>query len=483
MGNEQGSQFLQGTFNWGAEVKPQGPGARAELPIAKPASEHPMFGERVMEAICERSNMQAALRQVRANKGSPGVDHMTVDELPGFLHEHWPAIKERLLSGEYEPQPVRRVEIAKPGSPETRKLGIPCVLDRLIQQAVLQVLQPRWDATFSESSYGFRPGRSAHQAVAQAQTYLQQGYAYVVDIDLEKFFDQVCHDRLMSELAGRIADKRVLKLIRTYLRAGILENGLVTVPTAGTPQGGPLSPFLSNCVLDELDKEMERRGHRFVRYADDSNIYVKSERAGRRVMESVSHFITQRLKLRVNAAKSAVDKPQQRTFLGFTFTGGKNPARRKLAPKAVARFKAQVRELTRRTWGISLEERIRRLSRYLKGWREYYGYCETPAVLRDLDSWIRRRLRAVQWKQWKRYKRRKAELVRRGVAEALATTTAWSAKGPWRMCHTIGVQLALPTSYFDALGLPRLASQPTIQLNRTAVVRTRMPGGVGGGKS
>jgi RNA-directed DNA polymerase len=483
MGSEHGSQFQQGTFNWGAEVKPQGPGARAELPVAKPLAETPMFGETVMEVICERSNLQAALRQVRANRGSPGVDGMTVDVLPDFLREQWPTIKDRLLKGEYEPQPVRRVEIPKPGSTEPRTLGIPCVLDRLIQQAVLQVLQPRWDATFSESSYGFRPGRSAHQAVAQAQAYLQQGYAYVVDIDLEKFFDHVCHDRLMSQLARRIADKRVLKLIRAYLRAGILENGLVTVPTEGTPQGGPLSPFLSNCVLDELDKEVERRGHRFVRYADDSNIYVKSERAGRRVMESVSHFITQRLKLRVNATKSAVDKPQHRTFLGFSFTSGKNPARRKLAPKAVARFKAKVRELTRRTRGISLQERIHRLARYLNGWRQYYGYCETPSVLQDLDSWIRRRLRAVQWKQWKRYKRRKAELLRLGVPEALALTTAWSAKGPWRMCHTTGVQLALPASYFDALGLPRLAAQPNMQLNRTAVVRTRMPGGVGGGKS
>ena len=242
MGNEHGSQFLQGTFNWEAEVKPQGPSARAELPIAKPSSESPMFGETVMEAICARGNMRAALQRVRANKGNPGVDHLTVDELPGFLHEHWPAIKERLVKGEYHPQPVRRVEIPKPGSQEKRKLGIPCVLERLLQQAVLQVLPPPWDATFSESSYGFRPGRSAHQAVAQAQAYLQQGYEYVVDIDLEKFFDQVCHDRLMSKLAVRIADKRVLKLIRAYLRAGILENGLVTVPTEGTPQGGPFAP-------------------------------------------------------------------------------------------------------------------------------------------------------------------------------------------------------------------------------------------------
>jgi len=296
------------------------------------------------------------------------------------------------------------------------------VVDRVIQQAILQVVQPQWDRTFSDHSYGFRPGRSAHQAMAQAQSYLQQGYEYVVDIDLEKFFDCVCHDRLMNRLASRIGAKRVLKLIRAYLHAGILEDGLVTVPTEGTPQGGPLSPFLSNVVLDELDKELERRGHRFVRYADDANLYVKSERAGLRVMESVSRLLTQRLKLRVNRAKSAVGKPQERKFLGFTFTGGKHPNRRKIAPEALARFKARVRRITRRTWGISLQERIQHLASYLKGWREYYGYCETPSVLRDLDSWIRRRLRCVQWKQWKVYKRRKAALIRLGVNEELYST-------------------------------------------------------------
>lgn len=459
MGNEQGSKFHQGTFTWEAGVKPRGPGARAELPLAKPPAERPMFGETLMEEICERNNLRTALQRVRANKGSPGIDSMTVDELPDFLKTHWPALKAQLLKGEYQPKPVKRVEIPKPGSPEKRRLGIPCVVDRFSQQAVLQTLQPQWDATFSAHSYGFRPGRSAHQAIAQAQAYLQQGYEYVVDIDLEHFFDRVCHDRLMSKLAERIRDKRVLKLIRAYLQAGILEDGLVTVPTEGTPQGGPLSPFLSNVGLDELDKELERRGHRFVRYADDANLYVKSERAGHRVMESISHFLTQRLKLRVNRTKSAVDKPQHRKFLGFTFTGGKRPNRRKIAPKSLARFKAKVRALTRRTWGISLEDRSQRLSRYLMGWREYFGYCETPAVLQELDSWIRRRLRCVQWKQWKVYKRRRAELIRRGVKDDLAATTAWSAKGPWRACHTPGVQIALPSAYFDALGLPRLASR------------------------
>src|SRR5438445_5939305 len=403
MGNEQGSKFHQGTFNWEAGVKPQGPGARAELPLAKPPAERPMFGETLMEEVCERSNLRAALQRVRENRGSPGADAMTVDELPNFLTAHWATLKDQLLLGEYQPRPVKRVAIPKPGTTERRKLGIPCVVDRFIQQALLQVLQRAWDGTFSDHSYGFRPGRSAHQAVAKAQSYIQQGYEYVVDLDLEHFFDRVCHDRLMSRLARRIRDKRVLKLIRAYLQAGILEDGLVTVPTEGTPQGSPLSPFLSNVVLDELDKELERRGHRFVRYADDANIYVHSERAGRRVMERVSRFLSARLKLRVNRTKSAVDKPQNRKFLGFTFTGGKQPNRRKIAPHALARFKARVRRITRRTWGISLGERINHLARYLVGWREYFGYCETPSVLRDLDSWIRRRLRCVQWKQWKVY--------------------------------------------------------------------------------
>jgi RNA-directed DNA polymerase len=280
-----------------------------------------MVGEYAMEEVVERHNMQAALNQVRANKGSPGVDGMSVDELPDFLKANWLEIKDQLLDGTYQPQVIKRVEIPKPGSQEKRKLGIPCVIDRLIQQAILQVLQWRWDPTFSEFSYGFRPGRSAHQAVAQAQAYLEQGYTVVVDIDLEKFFDQVCHDRLMSRLAERILDKRVLKLIRGYLQAGILADGLVTVPEAGTPQGSPLSPFLSNVVLDELDKELEARGHRFCRYADDNNIYVRSIRAGERVMASISRFITGRLKLKVNKSKSAVDRPQNRSFLGFSFTG------------------------------------------------------------------------------------------------------------------------------------------------------------------
>lgn len=464
MGHGKGREVRQRTSNREAEVKPRGPGAMADWPVACSGLESPMFGAGLMEVICKRDNLRVALKRVLSNKGAPGVDGMRVDELVDYLKAHWPSVKEALLSGTYCPQPVKRVTIPKPGKrKESRKLGIPCVLDRFIQQAVLQVIQRRWDATFSESSYGFRPGRSAHQAIARAQGYLKTGYGTVVDFDLEAFFDRVNHDRLMSRLAERIADKRVLKLIRGYLQAGILENGLVSVPTEGTPQGGPLSPFLSNVVLDELDKELERRGHRFVRYGDDCNIYVKSQRAGERVKASLTRFITQRLKLRVNEAKSAVDAPQKRTFLGFTFTGGRWPNRRKIAPESLRRFKARVRQLTRRNWSISMEERVRRLESYLTGWRGYFGFCETPSVLRDLDSWLRHRLRCVHWKQWKVYRRRKAELIRRGVDVDLAHTTAWSAKGPWRVSHTPGVLIALPNGYFDALGLPRLDPRPSIQ--------------------
>src|SRR5215467_9645188 len=452
------SQPIQLAFNWEAEVKPRGLGARVDSLPARPPIERPMFGENLMEEMCERGNMRAALQQVKANQGSPGIDARRVDELPDFLKTHWLAIKEQLLQGAYQPQAIKRVEIPKPGSREKRKLGIPCVLDRLIQQAMLQVLQWRWDPTFSAFSYGFRPGRSAHQAVAQAQAYLEQGYSYVVDIDLEKFFDRVCHDRLMSRLAPRLTDKRALKLIRAYLQGGILDDGLTTRPTEGTPQGAPLSPFLSNVVLDELDKELEARGHRFCRYADDSNIYVRSARAGARVMASISRFITQRLKLKGNGEKSAVDRPWNRSCLGCSFTGGKLPKRRKIAPKALARCKAQVKALTRRNQGRSLQRVITTLSDYLRGWIGYFAFCQTPAGLRDLDGWIRHRLRCLQWKHWKIYRRRKAELIKRGVPPTLAHTTAWSAKGPWKISHTPGVRMAFNNQLFDRMGLIRLSA-------------------------
>src|SRR5205823_3737353 len=415
-------------------------------------TENPASTNRLMEEVCERENLKAALRRVKANKGSPGVDGMTVIGIKDYLKQHWPAIREQLLSGTYEPKPVRRVEIAKPDG-GVRKLGIPTVLDRFIQQAVMQVLQRRWDRTFSDYSYGFRPGRSAQQAVAQAQQYIAEGHGWCVDLDLEKFFDRVNHDRLMGEIAKRVEDKRLLKLIRAFLNAGVMEDGLVSPSVEGTPQGGPLSPLLSNLVLDELDRELERRGHRFVRYADDCNIYVGSERAGQRVMESVTHFITRRLKLKVNQAKSAVARPRQRKFLGFSFTSEREP-RRRIASKAIARFKERVREQTRRTRGISLRQMVQELTTYLRGWLGYFGDCQTPSVLRSLESWLRRRLRSVVWKQWKQGRTRFRELRKRTVSKDLAAQTAGSSHGPWRIASSPALTLALPNAYFAKLGLP-----------------------------
>jgi RNA-directed DNA polymerase len=380
---------------------------------------------------------------------------MSVEELGDYLKRHWLEIREQLLSGSYQPQPVRRVEIDKPDG-GVRKLGIPSVLDRFIQQAVLQVLQRRWDPTFSDHSYGFRPGRSAHQAVARAQQYMSEGFRFVVDLDLEKFFDRVNHDRLMARVAQRVSDKRMLKLIRAFLTAGVMENGLVSATEEGTPQGGPLSPLLSNLVLDEMDRELERRGHRFTRYADDCNVYVRTRRAGERVMESLTAFITDRLKLKVNQDKSAVARPWERKFLGFSFTIAKKRPRRRIAPKAIDRLKKRVRELTRRTRGISLERMVEELSVYLRGWRAYFGYCETPSVLQELEKWIRRRLRSVQWKLWKRGRTRYAELRKRGVSKDLAATTAGSSDGPWHLANSPALAVALPNAYFEALGLPRL---------------------------
>ena len=412
--------------------------------------------EKLMEEVCERGNLERALKRVESNRGSPGVDGMKVQDLRGHLVDHWPAIREQMLNGAYRPMPVKRVDIPKPGG-GMRQLGVPTVLDRFIQQAVLQVLQVRWDRTFSEHSYGFRPGRSAHQAVAQAQGYIAEGRHWVVDIDLEKFFDRVHHDKLLGRMAQRVRDKRMLKLIRAFLNAGVMEKGLVSPTTEGTPQGGPLSPFLSNIVLDELDRELERRGHCFVRYADDCNIYVRSERAGRRVMESITGFITKKLKLKVNQGKSAVARPGKRKFLGFSFTAGREP-RRRVAPAALARCKERVRDLTRRTRTVGLDGMVKELSEYLTGWKGYFGYCQTPSVLRDLDSWIRRRLRCVAWKQWKRGRKRYTELRTRGVRKELAARTAGSTHGPWRISRSPALSYALPNAFFDALGLPRLAS-------------------------
>src|SRR5215471_13896224 len=430
-------------------------GEETESSVATSGSESPARTNRLMEEICERENLKAALRQVKGNKGSAGVDGITINQLSDYLKQHWPVIRERLLNGTYEPKPVRRVEIPKPDG-GVRKLGIPTVLDRFLQQAVMQVLQRRWDSTFSDHSYGFRPGRSAHQAVAQAQQYIAAGYGWVVQLDLEKFFDRVNHDKLMDQIAKRVRDKRLLKLIRAFLNAGVMENGLVSPSVEGTPQGGPLSPLLSNLGLDELDRELERRQHRFVRYADDCNIYVASERAGKRVMHSVTSFIRRRLKLQVNGAKSAVARPQERKFLGFSFTNGIKPKRR-IAPKALLRCKRRVRELTRRTRGVSVEQTTKELASYLRGWKGYFGYCQTPSVLRKLEAWMRRRLRSMIWKQWKRGTVRFEKLRQRNIGADLARQTAGSPHGPWRLSDSPALQSALSVAYFDSLGLPRLS--------------------------
>jgi RNA-directed DNA polymerase len=443
------------SFAWTSEA-PLGEREGIEALMARRETEDPAGNQRVMEEVCERENRREALQRVRANQGSPGIDGMTVDELPEYLEQHWPAIWEQLLSGTYEPKPVKRVEIPKPDG-GVRKLGIPTVLDRFVQQTVQQVLQKQWDPTFSEHSYGFRPGRSAKQAVAQAQQYIAEGYGWCVDFDLEKFFDRVNHDKLMGAIAKRVEDKRLLKLIRAFLNAGVMEDGLVSPSVEGTPQGGPLSPLLSNLVLDELDRELERRGHRFVRYADDSNIYVRSERAGQRVMESVKRFITEKLQLKVNESKSAVAKPQERKFLGFSFTSGKE-LKRKIAPKAITQFKERVREITIKSKGRSMEQVMEELARYLRGWRGYFGFCETPSVLQRLDSWIRRRVRCAFWRQWKTGRKRYAELVRRGVGGEEAAKTAGSRRGPWRVSQSPALDRALSNAYLASLGLPSLVA-------------------------
>jgi RNA-directed DNA polymerase len=423
-----------------------------ESPLPAHDTESPASTNRWMEEVCERDNLKKALQQVKANQGSAGIDRMTVGQLDDYLKQHGPVIREQLLKGTYEPKPVRRVEIPKPDG-GVRKLGIPTVLDRLVQQAVMQVLQRHWDRTFSEGSYGFRPGRSAQQAVAQAQQYIAEGYGWCIDLDLEKFFDRVNHDKLMGRIAQRVADKRLLKLIRAFLNAGVLENGLVSPSVEGAPQGGPLSPLLSNLVLDELDRELERRGLRFVRYADDCNIYVRSERAGQRVMKSITHFITHKLKLQVNEAKSAVARPQERKFLGFSFSAGPE-VKRVIAPKALERFKQRIREITRRAKSVSIETTIDKLALYLRGWRNYFGFCETPEVLMGLIRWVRLRLRAALWRQWKTQRRRRAALLELGVRPRLASNTAGSGRGPWYLARAKALSVGLSNAYFASLGLP-----------------------------
>ena len=454
-------QNIELELAWEPEAKGEARSAGTqgtEARMARAEPERPAAGQGPsMEAVTEPGNLKKALARVRRNKGAPGIDGMRVDDLGDHLKDHWTEIKSRLLDGSYRPQPVRRVEIPK-ATGGVRPLGVPTVLDRFIQQAVMQVLQQDWDPSFSDASYGFRPGRSAHQAVERAQDHIRAGFGIVVDFDLEKFFDRVNHDILMGLVAKRVADKRLLRLIRGFLRAGVLEGGLVGPTTKGTPQGGPLSPLLSNLMLDVLDKELEKRGHRFVRYADDCNIYMRSRRAGERVMASVTRFLARRLKLTVNADKSAVDRPAVRAFLGFSFTGGRTPKRR-IAPQALARLKARVRERTRCTKSVRLTHLVTELSRYLVGWRGYFGFCETPSVLRSIDQWIRRRLRAVVWRQWKRGRTRFAALRRRGVGKDLAAQAAGTSCGPWRISNSPALAIALSNAFFARLGLVSLEAR------------------------
>ena len=415
----------------------------------------------LMEEVLDEKNLNQAYSKILSNKGArtPGVDGTTVPQLKAFVQKHWSKIEAQLRSGTYRPLPVKRVEIPKPGG-GVRKLGIPSALDRWLQQAVLQVLQPHFDLTFSDHSYGFRPGRSAHQAIAKAQSYQQDGRRWVVDMDLEKFFDRVHHDRLMARLAERIGDRELLKLIRAFLTSGVLERGLVHATEEGAPQGGPLSPLLSNIVLDELDRELERRGHRFVRYADDCNIYVGSRRAAERILASVTRFVERRLRLKVNREKSAVDHPSRRKFLGFSFANHLS-AKRRIAPASRERFKARIRELTRRSCGLSLEEILGRLNNYLRGWLGYFGFCQTPTVLSELESWLHRRLRALMWRRWKRPLTRYRELRRRGLSEFQTRQAAFCSRGCWYMSQMPSLNMALPRRFWESRGLVRMKIKPS----------------------
>ncbi|HEY8852514.1 MAG TPA: group II intron reverse transcriptase/maturase [Gemmatimonadaceae bacterium] len=409
----------------------------------------------VMERVVERGNLLRALKRVERNQGSPGVDGLTVEELPAYLREHWTAIRGQLLAGRYRPSAVKRCEIPKAGG-GVRQLGIPTVLDRFIQQAVLQVLQPEIDPTFSEHSYGFRPGRRAHDAVCQAQRYVQGGRRWVVDVDLEKFFDRVNHDVLMGKLAKRIADARVLKLIRRYLRAGIMANGVALDRHEGTPQGGPLSPLLANVLLDEVDKELERRGHCFVRYADDCNVYVRSKRAGERVMQSLIRLYA-KLRLRVNTSKSTVARAWERSFLGYSFwVASGRLIKRRVSPKALMAMKERVRQITSRNGGRSIAQVVAMLRSYLVGWKEYFRLADTPGVFEDVDQWLHRRLRMLMLKQWKRGRTMYRELERRGVGGAVLGMAARFGRSWWHVAAHKALNIAFPGRYFESLGVPRL---------------------------
>jgi len=406
-----------------------------------------------IEMVVSGYNMLKAIEAVVRNKGAPGIDGMTTKEVKGAIEENWPKIRQDILEGKYRPSPVKRVEIPKPDGKGVRKLGIPTVMDRVIQQAVYQEIVSTFEATFSENSYGFRPGRDAHQAITKAKEYIQEGYEWVVDIDLEKFFDKVNHDILMSRIARKIKDKKILLLIRRFLQAGVMENGLVKATEEGTPQGGPLSPLLSNIMLDDFDKELEKRGHKFARYADDCNIYVRTEIAGQRVKQSATKYLTTRLKLKVNEEKSAVAHPWERKFLGFTFTTGKTPGKITVHPSRVERFKDKIRGLTKQMRGRKVTDSIKKLIMPItRGWINYFGISEMPSTFKDLDGWIRRKIRGIMWRQWKNRKTRYKQLRLLGLKEESARACGYSGKGPWRMARAPGVHKALSNDLIESMG-------------------------------
>jgi len=410
--------------------------------------ETPNPDDHLLERILCRENLLSAWKQVKHNHGAPGIDGMTIEQFPAFARDHWDEILESLMAGTYQPSPVRRVEVPKPTG-GFRPLGIPIVLDRLIQQAIAQVLGPIFDPTFSESSFGFRPGRSAHDAVYQARRYIQQGYTIAVDMDLSKFFDTVQHDVLMHRLSRKVRDKRVLRLIGKYLRAGVMIRGRLQETRLGVPQGGPLSPLLSNVVLDDLDKELEKRGHRFARYADDFLILVKSRRAGERVSRSLQRYLERTLKLQVNQEKSKVAPTDQITFLGFTFRGTKI----RWSEKAFREFKRRVKLLTGRSWFVSMDYRLRKLAEYLRGWMGYFGIAEYYRPLPELDKWLRRRLRMCYWKRWRRTRTKVRELLKLGTSLDAAISVALSRKGPWRLSRTLATQTGMTIRWLHTQGL------------------------------
>ncbi|UYZ12619.1 group II intron reverse transcriptase/maturase [Brevibacillus sp. WF146] len=411
----------------------------------------------LLEKVLSRDNLTAALKRVEANKGAAGVDGVSTEQLRDYLRLHWATIRSQIETGTYKPTPVRRVEIPKPDG-GIRLLGIPTVVDRFIQQAILQVLTPIFDPEFSDSSLGFRPGRRAHNAVQRAQQYIKEGFRYVVDIDLEKFFDRVNHDILMSRVARKVKDKRLLKLIRAYLQSGVMVNGVCVSTEEGTPQGGPLSPLLANILLDDLDKELERRGHRFCRYADDCNIYVRTKRAGERVKASVERYLTRVLKLKINQQKSAVDRPCNRKFLGFSFAPGKE-ARIRLHPKSIIRLKERIRQLTNPHWSIPIQERIQKLNQYLMGWIGYFALAEAKTHLLRIEEWIRRRLRLCLWTQWKRIRTRYRELRSLGLPHSKALEIANTRKGAWRTTKSPHIHKALGITYWQQQGLMSLVQR------------------------